>query len=230
MKRPPKSSFGWPLATVLGGLVVVGTTTVFMLASSGPAGGPWPRSIDWLGGDTADNRDALRFMLASENPRSSTLVWALQAIAANNWARLLARKHPQVRSLRDMLQSGVGPSKRRLFDLGWGPQASRATGITRWASTSAGLHPQQVSPVLTGFARQLLENEVDFAALRGRRGELMPPPSEWPRIHSFLQYEGFAQIVRAQVGPSAESNPEHVIAAWGHPRRIAAVEGVYFYG
>ena len=230
MRRQIESSLGWPLATIFGGLVVVGTTTAIFLASRVPEGATGPRAIEWLGGNTAENRDALRFLLASENPRSSTLVWALQAIAANNWTRLLGRKHTQVRSLQDMLQSGVGASHRRLFHLGWGPQANRTTGMTRWASTSAGLHPERVSPGITAFASALLANQVDFAELRGRHGERMPPPSEWPRIHSFLQYEGFAQIVQAQVGSGAETDPEKVVAAWGHPRRIAAVEGVHFYG
>ena len=215
---------------LLGGAVLAGATTAFWLAGSVPPEPAGPVRIDWLGGNTAENRDAVRFLLASENPRSSALVWALQALAANNWAHLLARKHAQVRSLCDMLQAGRGSSKQWLFRLGWGPQANRTTGVIRWASTSAGLHPEQVSPVITAFARQLLDNQVDFGALRGRRGERMPPIADWSRIHSFLQYEGFAQIVRAQVGPGAETDPEKVLAAWGHPRRMAAVEGVHFYG
>ena len=231
MRRPVSSTLGWPVALLLGGAVLAGaTTTAFLLAGGTPPGSPGPGRIHWLGGNTAENRDAVRFLLASENPRSSALVWALQALAANNWAHLLARKHEHVRSLRDMLQAGRGSSKQWRFQLGWGPQADRTTGIIRWASTSAGVHPEQVSPVITAFASLLLENQVDFTALRGRRGERMPPAAEWSRVHSFLQYEGFAHIVRAQVGPGAETDPDKVLAAWGHPRRIAAVEGVHFYG
>lgn len=187
--------------------------------------------IAWAGGATRANVDALRFMLASENPHHSQLVWALQALAANNWTRLLARRHQRVVTIANMLQSGVNKrTHRRLFDLEWGPQADRRTGIVRWAATSAGRQPMRVPWHFTEFAERILNNRLDLPSLRGHRGEKMPPEADWSRMTSFLQYEAFGETVRAQVGDDAETDPDKVVATWGNPRLIASVEGVRFYG
>ncbi len=187
--------------------------------------------IVWVGGATRSNVDALRFMLASENPRHSLLVWALQSLAANNWTYLLSRKNPRIQSLRDMLQSGVDRhTQKRLYDLNWGAQADRKTGIVRWASTHAGMQPSSVPWYITEFAERILTNRLDQHALHGRRGESMPPEADWLQITSFLQYDGFAETVRAQVGDDAETDPDKVVKRWGNPRLIASVEGIRFYG
>lgn len=187
--------------------------------------------IVWAGGATRANVDALRFMFASENPDASFLVWALQALAANNWTRILARKHPRILSVSGMLQAGLKKAEKRwLYELGWGPQFDRKRGITRWASTTAGLRPDSVRWHFAEFAERLLNNRIDLPALRGRNGEKMPPEHDWPLITSYLQHERFAETVRAQAGPGAETDPEKVVASWGSPRLIADVEGVRFYG
>ena len=58
----------------------------------------------------------------------------------------------------------------------------------------------------------------------------MPAESDWQRMTSFLQYEGFGETVLRQAGDDAETDPDKVIASWGSPRLIASVEGVRFYG
>ncbi len=197
-----------------------------------PVLGNFPTTpIAWMGGATRSNVDALRFMLASENPRHSLLVWALQSLAANNWTYLLSRKDPRIQSLRDMLQSGMDRhTKKRLYDLNWGVQADRKSGIVRWASTHAGKQPSSVPWYITEFAERILTNRLDLHALHGRRGEVMPPEPDWLQITSFLQYEGFAETVRVQVGNDSETDPDKVVKRWGNPRLIASVEGIRFYG
>lgn len=187
--------------------------------------------LDWLGGDTHKNIEALGFLFASENETGSHLLWALQAMAANNFARNLVRSRPRIRSIADMLQSGVNKeTRRRLYDLGWGPQYDRKTKVNRWASTSRGMQPTQVSWRFLEFAERLLKNRIVLSGLVGKRGERMPSAQVWGRISSFLQYEGFAEIVRRQAGSDAESDPDVVVRSWGQPRLLASVEGVRFYG
>ena len=43
--------------------------------------------ISWFGGASRANIDALAFLFASENAKGSLLLWALQALAANTFAR-----------------------------------------------------------------------------------------------------------------------------------------------
>jgi hypothetical protein len=159
-------------------------------------------------------------------------VWALQAIAANNWARVVAQKHPEVKNIADMLQGGVkGPKghKSWVFGLGWGTQFDKSTGVTRWASTRAGLQPDKVPAAISSFVQQLLSGSIDLVALRGPKGQALPDPSTWPKIRSFLQYKNFSQVVQAQQGDQAEHNPDDVVAAWGNPSLLADVDGVRFY-
>ncbi|MFO0577598.1 MAG: hypothetical protein U1A78_26640 [Polyangia bacterium] len=184
-------------------------------------------SIAWLG-PRPDNFEALRFMLASENPERSTLVWALQAIAANNWAHRVARVAPAVRSIRDMLQAG-SVKKKYTTGIGYGPQAERVKGIVRWAATSAALDGRRIAPAIDEFTSRLLSGQVDLAALRGRKGERMPSPKEYAQIISFLQADGFDDIVDRQIGPG-DYKVEDKIEAWGNPPLIVEVEGIRFYG
>jgi len=207
---------------------------------SDPAGGmrtpqaapasPLP-DIAWLGGASRENIEALAFLFASENEHGSLLLWALQALAANTFAKQLGRAHAQVKSIADMLKSGIHkPTRKRLYGLAWGPQYDKAARITRWAATTAGQHPSRVAWHLFEFAERLLKNQIALVDLRGRRGEMMPPASDWQRMTSFLQYEGFGETVLRQAGEEAETDPDKVLASWGSPRLIASVDGVRFYG
>jgi hypothetical protein len=188
-------------------------------------------NIAWFGGASRDNIDALAFLFASENEHGSLLLWALQALAANTFAKQLGRAHPPVKSIADMLKSGIHkPTRKRLYGLPWGPQYDKAARITRWAATTAGQHSGRVAWHFFEFAERLLKNQIALSELRGRRGETMPPASDWQRMTSFLQYEGFGETVLRQAGEDAETDPDKVIASWGSPRLIASVEGVRFYG
>lgn len=234
--RDSDSSGIWtPLALVAGaGMLAVATAAVLVGSSKRPpvpAEPPPPGTlIEWFGGVSRRNIDALAFLFASENEHASLLVWALQALAANNFAKKLGHSHKRITSLGDMLQSGVDKSSgKRLYDLGWGPQYDRTKKITRWASTSAGRAPLRVNWMKFEMAERLLLNRVNFADLRGKRGEVMPPWHEWARINSFLQYEGFGETVIRQAGPDAETDPEAVLSRWGKPRLVASVEGIRFY-
>jgi hypothetical protein len=191
---------------------------------------PWP-SIAWFGGASRDNIDGLAFMFASENANGSLLLWTLQALAANTFAKQLGRAHSQVRSIADMLKSGFNKATRkRVYSLPWGPQYDKVTKIKRWAATTEGRHPTAVGWRYFEFAERLLKNQIALTELRGRRGETMPSQSDWHLMTSFLQYEGFGETVRRQAGEDAETDPEKVLESWGSPRLIASVEGVRFYG
>lgn len=209
--------------------------------STAPAGGasssqpplvsrPLP-VISWFGGVSRANIDALAFMFASENPNGSLLLWALQALAANTFAKQLGRAHAQVQSIADMLKSGVNKTThKRLYSLPWGRQYDKAIKITRWAATTEGRNPSSVGWRFFEFAERLLKNQIPLTELRGRRGETMPPEFDWHRMTSFMQYEGFGETVLRQAGEDAETDPEKVLESWGSPRLIASVEGVRFYG
>ena len=94
----------------------------------------------------------------------------------------------------------------------------------------AGRKPMAVSWRYYEFAQRLLENKVNLAALKGRRGESMPELPEWTRITSYLQYERFAETVIRQAGDDAETDVDKLLEKWGKPRLVADVEGVRFYG
>ena len=130
-------------------------------------------SIAWMGA-RADNFEALRFMLATENPDRSLLVWALQAIAANNWTHRVARVAPKVRSIKDMLQAGA-VAKKYTTGIGYGPQAVRSKRIVRWAGTTAAIDGRRIAPAIDEFTSRLLSGQVDLSALRGRKGERHAP-------------------------------------------------------
>lgn len=188
--------------------------------------------LRWFGGPSRDNIDALAFMFATENDDASPLVWTLQALAANNFARQLGRTHKQITSIADMLRSGIDKSTKpykRLYNLGWGLQYDKIRKITRFAGTTRGLKPLSVTWPKFELAERLLVNRVKFDELRGRRGESMPPSSEWMRINSFLQYENFGEIVQRQAGDGAEKDPNVVVASWGTSRLISSVEGLRFF-
>mgnify|MGYP000617902389 CR=1 FL=1 len=219
-------------AAAAGVAAVVGTSKPIAVppANKQPPAAPLP-TIAWFGGSSRNNIDALAFMFASENESASLLVWALQALAANNFAKQLGRAHSQVRSIADMLKSGINKvTRKRVYALPWGLQYDKTTKIKRWAATSAGQHPSRVAWHVFEFAQRLLQNRIALVDLRGRRGETMPPASDWQRMTSFLQYEGFGETVLRQAGEDAETDPDKVIASWGSPRLIASVEGVRFYG
>ena len=232
----------WILPVALAGTAA--TAAAVLLSSSAQrrsppgAGGSEPASplipvheIVWFGGASRENIDALAFLFASENASGSLLLWALQALAANNFAKQLGRAHSQVRSIADMLKSGIHkPTRKRVYGLPWGHQYDKQTKITRWAATTEGLHASAVGWRLFEFAERLLKNQIALIELRGRRGETMPPASDWHRMTSFLQYEGFGETVQRQAGEDAETDPEKVLERWGSPRLIASVEGVRFYG
>jgi hypothetical protein len=130
-----------------------------------------------------------------------------------------------------MLKSGIHkPTRKRLYGLAWGPQYDKEAKIKRWAATSAGQQPGRVAWHFFEFAERLLKNQIALHELRGRRGEAMPKESDWQRMTSFLQYEGFGETVLRQAGEEAETDPDKVLASWGSPRLIASVEGVRFYG
>lgn len=231
----------WLLPVALAGTAA--TAAAVLLGSSkpntAPAGGaadpvtpsvPLP-VIAWFGGASRENIDALAFLFASENAKGSLLLWALQALAANTFAKQLGRAHAQVRSIADMLKSGYNKAARkRVFALPWGLQYDKATKITRWAATSAGLQPSGVGWLYFEFAERLLKNQIAMTELRGRRGETMIPARDWHRMTSFMQYENFGETVLRQAGEDAETDPEKVLERWGSPRLIASVEGVRFYG
>lgn len=235
-------SWAWLLPAAL--LGTAATATAMLVSSSKPqtepAGGTHVPSAEptsllpeiiWFGGPSRPNIDALAFLFASENEQGSLLLWALQALAANTFAKQLGRAHAQVKSIADMLRSGIHkPTRKRLYGLPWGPQYDKQARITRWAATSAGQHPTRVAWHYFEFAERLLKNQIALTDLRGRRGEHMPPASDWQRMTSFLQYEGFGETVLRQAGEEAETDPDKVIASWGSPRLIALVEGVRFYG
>lgn len=187
--------------------------------------------VDWFGGASAANMEALGYLFASENESGSLLLWTLQALSANNWAGLLARKHPQVRSIADMLRAGYEKSAKRWhFGLDWGPQYDKVRKITRWAATTKGLSKSSLNWRFFEFASRLLKNELNLAELTGKRGERMIPWEQWGDPVSFLQYEGFGETVQRQVGADVDTDVEHVLRRWDQPRLITSVEGVRFYG
>lgn len=190
-----------------------------------------PEPIVWLGGPVRDNVDGLAYMLASENPDQSLLLWALQAIAANNWAKLLrAARHP-IHNIGDMLRSGViKKTRKRSFNLAWGPQFDKSTKMVRWAATTAGTKPTSVDWRFFEFAERMLAGRIDLTELQGRRGERLPQNSVLRRIHSFLQTERFGETVQRQTGSDEPGDLQSVLESWGDPRLLAAVDGVAFYG
>lgn len=200
--------------------------------SGGPAlPAPSLPVVSWFGGASRENIDALAFMFASENANGSLLLWSLQALAANNFAKQLGRAHSQIRSVADMLKSGINKvTRKRVYALPWGLQYDKTTKIKRWAATSEGAQPSSVGWRFFEFAERLLKNQIALTELRGRRGETMPLESDWHRMTSFLQYEQFAETVLRQAGADAETDPEKLLESWGRPRLIASVEGVRFYG
>lgn len=231
-------SLAWLLPVALLGAAAAGVAAVVGTSKPSavpPANKQTPAeplpTIAWFGGLSRDNIDALAFLFASENEHGSLLLWALQALAANTFAKQLGRAHAQVKSIADMLKSGIHkPTRKRLYGLQWGPQYDKEAKIKRWAATSAGQNPGRVAWHYFEFAERLLKNQIALAELRGRRGETMPPESDWGRMTSFLQYEGFGETVLRQAGDEAETDPDKVLASWGSPRLIASVEGVRFYG
>ncbi|MBL9004973.1 MAG: hypothetical protein JNJ46_12050 [Myxococcales bacterium] len=231
-------SLAWLLPVALVGAAAAGVAAV--VGTSKPSAvpptdkqtpaEPMP-TIAWFGGSSRENIDGLAFLFASENEHGSLLLWALQALAANTFAKQLGRAHAQVKSIADMLKSGIHkPTRKRLYGLQWGPQYDKEAKIKRWAATSAGQHSGRVAWHFFEFAERLLRNQIALSELRGRRGETMPPESDWQRMTSFLQYEGFGETVLRQAGEEAETDPDKVLASWGSPRLIASVEGVRFYG
>ena len=231
-------SLAWLLPVALVGAAAAGVAAV--VGTSKPSAvpptdeqtpaEPLP-TIAWFGGSSRDNIEALAFLFASENEHGSLLLWALQAQAANTFAKQLGRAHAQVKSIADMLRSGIHkPTRKRLYGLAWGSQYDKNAKVKRWAATSAGQHPGRVAWHFFEFAERILKNQLALAELRGRRGETMPPESDWQRMTSFLQYEGFGETVLRQAGEEAETDPDKVLASWGSPRLIASVEGVRFYG
>lgn len=237
----------WLLPVALAGTAATAAAILVGTAKPGtaPAGGvgeptplpPTPTpppalaNVPWFGGASRENIDALAFLFASENPDGSLLLWTLQALAANTFARQLGRAHAQVRSIADMLRSGINKgTRKRVYELPWGRQYDKTTKVTRWAATTAGLQLSAVGWRFFESAERLLKNQIRLTDLRGRRGETMPPESDWYRMTSFLQYEGFGETVLRQAGEDAETDPDEVLKRWGSPRLIASVEGVRFYG
>ena len=231
----------WLLPVALAGGAA--TAAALLLGSSQPTPAPARGSgapalsapslpvVSWFGGASRENIDALAFMFASENANGSLLLWSLQALAANNFARQLGRAHAQIRSIADMLKSGVNKvTRRRVYALPWGLQYDKTTKIKRWAATSEGARPSSVGWRFFEFAERLLKNQIALTELRGRRGETMPLESDWHRMTSFLQYEGFGETVVRQAGDDAETDPNKILERWGSPRLITSVEGVRFYG
>lgn len=229
--------------TVAGAVAVglLGATVVLLSGkqqhASAPAPVPVPVmvepiKINWLGGPSDANIKALAYMFASENDSASPLVWALQALCANNFSRQLARKNSRISSIADMLQSGIDKSQvphRRVYNLGWGRQWDKKTKIVRFAATDRGRDPLSITWPKFEMAARLLANRIDIAALKGRRGESAPEPREWISINSFLQYESFGEIVQRQAGDAAEKDPDVVVASWGKTRLVASVEGLRFF-
>ena len=231
-------SLAWLLPVALVGAAAAGVAAVVGTSKPSavpPANKQTPAAplptIAWFGGASRANIDGLAFLFASENEHGSLLLWALQALAANTFAKQLGRAHAQVKSIADMLKSGIHkPTRKRLYGLQWGSQYDKEAKIKRWAATSAGQHPGRVAWHFFEFAERLLKNQIALHELRGRRGEAMPKESNWERMTSFLQYEGFGETVLRQAGEEAETDPDKVLASWGSPRLIALVEGVRFYG
>lgn len=235
-QRTDSSGLWIPLALVAGAGTLAAAAAMILgggsrtPAPAAPLPPPPNPPVDWFGGVSRSNIDALAFMFASENESASLLMWALQALAANNFARQLGRSRKQITDIASMLQSGVDKgSGRRLYGLGWGPQYDKVKKITRWASTAAGRTPLRVNWTKFEMAERLLLNRVNYTELRGKRGETMPPWPEWTQTNSFLQYEGFGETVIRQAGPDTETDPAAVLSRWGGPRLVASVEGVHFY-
>lgn len=236
-----RESLLWLVPVLLAGGAATAAALILGTSPQGPvpvrsAGGSAPSTpplpaIDWFGGASRGNIDALALLFASENANGSLLLWALQALAANNFAKQLGRAHGQIRSIADMLRSGINKATRkRLYGLPWGLQYDKATKITRWAATSEGARPGSVGWRFFEFAERLLKNQIALGELRGRRGETMIPEPDWYRMTSFLQYEGFGETVIRQAGEDAETDPNKILERWGSPRLIASVDGVRFYG
>ena len=146
-------SIAWLLPVALVGAAAAGLVAVVGTSrpSTEPPADKQPPpaalpNILWFGGASRENIDGLAFLFASENEHGSLLLWALQALAANTFAKLLGRAHPQVKSIADMLRSGIHkPTRKRLYGLAWGPQYDKGARITRWAATTAGQHPGRVA-------------------------------------------------------------------------------------
>ena len=183
--------------------------------------------IEWHGGTGQDNQEALGWMLASENPRSTELVWFLQVLVINNRAR--ARASLGIKSIRELLQSGVLAKKLRL-NLGWGPQVDLKTGVVRIASTSAALKGKPIPSRIVRFVAELMSGKLDPRALRGPTGEQVPPATQWTQLTDFLQHRNFDRTVWAQLGGKAGRTEAQVLESWGNPAQLIEVDGLRFYG
>lgn len=224
------ASDGWlPLALLAGASAAATAAALVLSRSDEPAPTVGAEKLQWLGGATRENTDALAYLFASENDNASLLVWTLQALCANNFARQLSRTHTPITSIADMLKSGIDALKKRQYQLGWGKQYDKALKLTRWASTQRGKQPLSVAWPKFELAERLLQGRIQLTELRGRRGETMPPAAEWTRLNAILEYENFGEIVQRQAGTGAETNPDKVILHWGKARLICAVEGLRFY-
>jgi hypothetical protein len=189
--------------------------------------------IAWHGGNSEANREALRWMLASENPSASRLAWFLQALVINNKAK--RRQRLGVKNLADALRSGVSDrdkSKRLVLSLPWGPQYDAATGMVRIASTAAAPKGKPLPKALVSFVEDLIGGRLDPRSLSGHAGEPCPDLSVWPLLSDWLQHKDFDKTVAAQMRGSGKKpkTEAEVLAEWGAPRLYAELDGLRFYG
>mgnify|MGYP006992418321 CR=1 FL=1 len=99
----------------------------------------------------------------------------------------------------------------------------RATA-SKGASTCEELDDDEVAAVAETDAYQEADQLV--AAMVAER---MPAAREYAQISSFLQADGFDDIVDRQIGPG-DYKVEDKIEAWGNPPLVVEVEGIRFYG
>lgn len=221
-------SNGLLIASLAAGAAAIAATALIVSSNQGATPVAKPKMVPWLGGVSRENVDALAFLFMSENEKASPLVWSMQAVAANNWAVQLARGgRTQIRSIADMLRSGV-VDKRRQYGLPWGLQYDKRTRVKRWAATTAGNTPTSVPMRAFELAERLLAGTTSPAQFVGRRGEVAPAADELARINSFLQFESFGETVQRQTG-AAGATVEAVLKDWGRTRLVSSVEGVNFY-
>ena len=113
------------------------------------------------------NIDGLAFLFASRTSTARCCSGRCKALAANTFAKQLGRAHAQVKSIADMLRSGIHkPTRKRLYGL----RGDRST--TRKRRSNAGLRRAQGNPGRVAwhffeFAERLLE-ESDRATRAAR--------------------------------------------------------------
>ena len=177
--------------------------------------------ISWFGGASRANIDALAFLFASENAKGSLLLWTLQALAANTFAKQLGRAHPQVevkmtRTLHSLGATLLAPAAAAVVSVSF-PQAERYTDAERGAEAER--VRQALAQALTALGGSLLPAaqslevqvlDIDLAGERrplrraGADARVMRGTVDWPRIRLHFTWREGDRVLADEVADIAD--------------------------